>query len=121
VYKSVSAPTAAATKSRTQTSPRWRTALCRFARSRCVRASTSDGTSLPGTNDFDFHRPHWHGNTVLTNQMRTDVSISPMQMVSADVVPDNVGTPINSRVSGNARILLWRSSEYHAPNRFNSI
>ena len=46
-----------------------------------------------GTNDFDFHTPHWHGNTVLANQMRTDVvSMAPMQMVTADMVPDNVGT-----------------------------
>ena len=46
-----------------------------------------------GTNDFDFHTPHWHGNTVLINQMRTDVtSISPMQMITADMVPDDVGT-----------------------------
>ena len=46
-----------------------------------------------GANDFDFHTPHWHGNTVLINQMRTDVtSIAPMQMVTADMVPDDVGT-----------------------------
>ena len=45
------------------------------------------------TNDFDFHAPHWHGNTVLLNGMRTDVlQISMMQMVVADMVPDNVGT-----------------------------
>ena len=46
-----------------------------------------------GANDFDFHTPHWHGNIVLINQMRTDVtSIAPMQMVTADMVPDDVGT-----------------------------
>jgi len=46
-----------------------------------------------GTNDFDFHTPHWHGNTVLISQMRTDVTaLSPMQMVTADMVPDDVGT-----------------------------
>ena len=45
------------------------------------------------TNDFDFHTAHWHGNTVLINRMRTDVgSVSPMGMVVADMVPDNVGT-----------------------------
>ena len=45
------------------------------------------------TNDFDFHTPHWHGNTVLINRMRTDVGfVSPMGMVVADMVPDNVGT-----------------------------
>jgi hephaestin len=45
------------------------------------------------TNDFDFHTPHWHGNTVLVNHMRTDVTfVSPMQMLIADMMPDNVGT-----------------------------
>lgn len=44
------------------------------------------------TNDFDFHTPHWHGNTVLVNQMRTDVTfIGPMHMVTADMVPDDTG------------------------------
>lgn len=42
--------------------------------------------------DFDFHTPHWHGNTVLVNGMRTDlVQLWPMQMVTADMVPDNPG------------------------------
>jgi FtsP/CotA-like multicopper oxidase with cupredoxin domain len=46
-----------------------------------------------GTNDFDAHTPHWHGNVVTINQMRTDVTLlGPMQMVTADMVPDNVGT-----------------------------
>jgi manganese oxidase len=45
------------------------------------------------TNDFDFHTPHWHGNTVLVGHMRTDVTfVGAMQMVVADMVPDNVGT-----------------------------
>jgi FtsP/CotA-like multicopper oxidase with cupredoxin domain len=45
-----------------------------------------------GINDFDFHTPHWHGNTVVVNQMRTDVtSMAPMQMVTADMVPDDPG------------------------------
>ena len=42
--------------------------------------------------DFDFHTPHWHGNTVVINQMRTDVTfMAPMQMVTADMVPDDPG------------------------------
>jgi manganese oxidase len=46
-----------------------------------------------GPNDFDVHAPHWHGNTVLVNGMRTDVlSLNFMQMTVADMVPDNVGT-----------------------------
>lgn len=48
---------------------------------------------MSSTNDFDFHAPHWHGNTVVLNGMRTDVAqLSMMQMVTADMVPDNVGT-----------------------------
>ncbi|HEY5046407.1 MAG TPA: multicopper oxidase domain-containing protein [Rhizomicrobium sp.] len=42
---------------------------------------------------FNFHTPHWHGNTVLVAGQRTDViSLSPAQMVTADMVPDNPGT-----------------------------
>jgi hypothetical protein len=33
---------------------------------------------MSGLNDFDFHTPHWHGNTVLIGGMRTDVtSVAP--------------------------------------------
>ena len=43
--------------------------------------------------DFDFHTPHWHGNTLLVNGMRTDiVQLFPMQMVVGDMVPDDAGT-----------------------------
>jgi hephaestin len=42
---------------------------------------------------FNFHTPHWHGNTVLLNGNRTDViSISPAQMLTVDMVPDDPGT-----------------------------
>src|SRR5262245_28567100 len=45
------------------------------------------------TNDFDAHAPHWHGNSVVINHMRSDVaSMNPMEMVIADMTPDNVGT-----------------------------
>ena len=48
---------------------------------------------MSSTNDFDFHAPHWHGNTVILNGMRTDVAqLVMMQMSAADMVPDNVGT-----------------------------
>jgi len=41
---------------------------------------------------FEFHAPHWHGNTVVIGQMRTDVTgLLPMGMVVADMVPDNPG------------------------------
>ncbi len=48
---------------------------------------------MSSTNDFDFHTPHWHGNTVIAHHMRTDVtSMAPMEMVVADMRPDNAGT-----------------------------
>ncbi|HEY6871371.1 MAG TPA: multicopper oxidase domain-containing protein [Geobacteraceae bacterium] len=43
--------------------------------------------------EVDLHTPHWHGNTVLVNGMRTDVvDLLPASMVTADMVPDNIGT-----------------------------
>ena len=46
---------------------------------------------MDGLNDFDFHTPHWHGNTVVITT-RTDVaSLAPMQMIEADMTPDNPG------------------------------
>jgi hephaestin len=42
--------------------------------------------------EVDLHTPHWHGNTVLAGGMRTDVlSLLPMTMTVADMVPDNPG------------------------------
>lgn len=47
---------------------------------------------LMGTTDFEIHAPHWHGNTVVIHDMRTDVtSLMPMEMVVADMIPDNPG------------------------------
>lgn len=44
-------------------------------------------------NGFNFHTPHWHGNTVLADNQRTDVlSLAPAQMTTVDMVPDNPGT-----------------------------
>lgn len=41
---------------------------------------------------FNFHTPHWHGNTVLVHGERTDVvALSPAQMLTADMVPDDPG------------------------------
>lgn len=43
--------------------------------------------------NFQVHAPHWHGNTVIVQNMRTDVvSLTTMGMVVADMVPDNPGT-----------------------------
>lgn len=37
-------------------------------------------------------RPHWHGNTVTANGMRTDtVNLLPASMITANMVPDDPG------------------------------
>jgi FtsP/CotA-like multicopper oxidase with cupredoxin domain len=42
--------------------------------------------------EVDLHTPHWHGNVVLLNGMRTDVvELLPASMKVADMVPDNAG------------------------------
>ncbi len=42
--------------------------------------------------DFDFHAPHWHGETVVINGMRTDTAeLGPMGMVVADMIADDPG------------------------------
>jgi len=47
---------------------------------------------LMGSTNFEFHSPHWHGNVVESNHMRTDVGmLLPMGMFIADMVPDNPG------------------------------
>ena len=41
---------------------------------------------------LNFHTPHWHGNTVLVSGQRTDlIALSPAQMVTADMIPDDPG------------------------------
>jgi FtsP/CotA-like multicopper oxidase with cupredoxin domain len=46
-----------------------------------------------GSDDFNFHVLHWHGETVLFNGNRTDmVELSPASMRVAEMVPDNAGT-----------------------------
>jgi FtsP/CotA-like multicopper oxidase with cupredoxin domain len=48
---------------------------------------------LMASTGFEIHSPHWHGNVVTLNQMRTDVGVLlPMGMLVADMVPDNPGT-----------------------------
>jgi len=47
---------------------------------------------LMATTGFEVHAPHWHGNTVLIRGMRSDVaSLLPMEMVTADMLPDDPG------------------------------
>ncbi|MBI2917934.1 MAG: multicopper oxidase domain-containing protein [Chloroflexi bacterium] len=43
--------------------------------------------------EVDLHTPHWHGNTLLWNHMRTDmVDLLPMTMKVLDMAPDSPGT-----------------------------
>jgi hephaestin len=43
--------------------------------------------------EVDLHTPHFHGNTVTSMGMRTDVlELLPASMKTADMVPDAVGT-----------------------------
>jgi len=42
--------------------------------------------------EVDLHTPHWHGQTLLWNEMRTDiVELLPASMKVADMAPDNPG------------------------------
>jgi FtsP/CotA-like multicopper oxidase with cupredoxin domain len=48
---------------------------------------------MSNSNGEDVHAAHWHGQTVTVNNMRSDtVSVGPMAMAIADMVPDAVGT-----------------------------
>jgi len=43
--------------------------------------------------ETDLHTPHWHGQTLLMDGMRTDmVELLPMSMKTLDMVPDDKGT-----------------------------
>jgi FtsP/CotA-like multicopper oxidase with cupredoxin domain len=43
--------------------------------------------------EVDLHTPHWHGNTVTTNGMRSDmIQLMPGMMTVSDMVPDDIGT-----------------------------
>lgn len=60
---------------------------------------------LMATSNFELHAPHWHGNTVEIQHMRTDVAtVLTMGMVVADMVPDNPGTWLfHCHVGGHLR------------------
>jgi plastocyanin len=48
---------------------------------------------LMSTTNFEVHAPHWHGNIVTAQHMRTDVvNLGTMGMIIADMVADNPGT-----------------------------
>jgi len=63
-------------------------------------------------NEDDVHTPHWHGQSVLFEKMRTDmVHLEPMMMVQADMIPDNVGTwlfhcHVNDHIEGGMQALF---------------
>jgi hephaestin len=43
--------------------------------------------------EVNIHTPHWHGNVVTVHKHRTDIfSLLPAQFVTADMIPDRVGT-----------------------------
>ncbi len=45
------------------------------------------------TTNFELHAPHWHGNVVTAQHMRTDVlNLGTMGMIVADMTVDNPGT-----------------------------
>jgi hypothetical protein len=47
---------------------------------------------LSNSNEDDVHMAHWHGNTVVWNNMRMDTMfLGPMAMVSVDMLPDSEG------------------------------
>lgn len=64
------------------------------------------------SNEDDVHTPHWHGQTVIFDHMRTDmVHLEPMMMIQADMVPDNVGTwlfhcHVNDHIEGGMQALF---------------
>ncbi|MGH7572837.1 MAG: multicopper oxidase domain-containing protein [Gemmatimonadota bacterium] len=48
---------------------------------------------LMSSTNFEFHSPHWHGNTVSIEGMNTDIAgLLPMEMLTAEMTPDNPGT-----------------------------
>jgi FtsP/CotA-like multicopper oxidase with cupredoxin domain len=67
---------------------------------------------LANSNEDDVHAVHWHGQTVVSNGMRTDVvNLGPMAMAVADMLPDNVGTwlfhcHVNEHMRGGMQALF---------------
>ena len=48
---------------------------------------------LMSSTNFEVHAPHWHGNIVTSQHMKTDViNLGTMAMVVADMTVDNPGT-----------------------------
>jgi FtsP/CotA-like multicopper oxidase with cupredoxin domain len=71
---------------------------------------------LMATTNFEMHAPHWHGNVVDIGHMRTDVaSLTPMEMVTADMVPDNPGVWLFHCHLGN-HLLMGMQTRYTVLN-----
>jgi manganese oxidase len=70
--------------------------------------------------EADIHTPHWHGNTVVINGMRTDVAqVLPMGMSVADMTPDNPGIWL-FHCHVNEHILAGMLTRYQVlPNKNN--
>ena len=67
---------------------------------------------IMATTNFEMHAPHWHGNVVDIGHMRTDVaSLTPMEMVTADMVPDNPGVWLFHCHLGN-HLLMGMQTRY---------
>jgi hephaestin len=66
--------------------------------------------------EVDLHTPHWHGNTVTTNGMRSDmIQLMPGMMTVSDMVPDNVGTWL-FHCHVNDHILAGMQTRYRVTN-----
>jgi FtsP/CotA-like multicopper oxidase with cupredoxin domain len=67
---------------------------------------------LANSNEDDVHTVHWHGQTVMSHHMRTDMlELGPMMMAVADMVPDSVGTwllhcHVNEHIKGGMQALF---------------
>jgi FtsP/CotA-like multicopper oxidase with cupredoxin domain len=67
---------------------------------------------LANSNEDDVHTVHWHGQTVISHHMRTDmVQLGPMMMAVADMVTDSVGTwllhcHVNEHLQGGMQALF---------------
>jgi FtsP/CotA-like multicopper oxidase with cupredoxin domain len=71
---------------------------------------------IMATTNFEMHAPHWHGNVVDIGHMRTDVaSLTPMEMVTADMVPDNPGVWLFHCHLGN-HLLMGMQTRYTVLN-----
>ncbi|MGI0046120.1 MAG: multicopper oxidase domain-containing protein [Nitrosotalea sp.] len=75
--------------------------------------------------ESDIHAPHWHGNTLLMNGMRTDmVELLPMSMKVLDMYPDNLGTwlyhcHVNDHIQGGM-LALYTVEKNNATQTTNS-